>query len=84
MVENSINGINIKNYYLFAIGEVYFKANKYVYPTKASIALFGKVFMLLDEDDLEYHSIKDKPYDNVNSMDEYTDSVYIDDDYIGE
>lgn len=84
MVENSINGINIKNYYLFAIGEVTFKANKYVYPTKASIALFGKVFMLLDEDDLEYHSVKDKPYDNVNSMDEYTDSAYIDDDYIWE
>lgn len=80
MVENSINGINIKNYYLFAIGEVSFKANKYVYPTKVSVALFGKVFILLDEDDLEYHSIKDKPYDNVNAMDEYTDSAYIDDD----
>lgn len=78
MVENSISSINIKNYYLFAIGEVSFKQDKYVYPTKASIALFGKVFVLFDKDDLIYQSIEDKSDDSMNTTYEYPDTVYVD------
>lgn len=84
MVENSISSIKIKNYYLFAIGEVSFKQDKYVYPAKASIALFGKVFILLDKDDLIYYSIEDKSANNVETTDEYPDTVYVEDDYIGD
>lgn len=80
MVENSIN-IEIKNYYLFAIGEISFKEYNTLYPIKASIALFGKVFIILDKDRLTYKATEGG-FNDTTTTDEYTDSVYRDDDYI--